>query len=166
MQTRMTPFGSAAPRLRRVVRSAAKETGKQARLQLRMAGSSDQLDRNVLERITAPLEHMLRNAIAHGIETPKVRRKAGKAEEGSITVTVEAEATEFVVRVEDDGAGVNLEAVRKRAIERGLMDETHRAWNRKSHGCCAQWSSVFCRCVGPGPATYPVCLDRPPVAPV
>jgi chemosensory pili system protein ChpA (sensor histidine kinase/response regulator) len=123
MQTRMTPFGSAAPRLRRVVRAAAAETGKQARLQLRMAGSSDQLDRNVLERITAPLEHMLRNAIAHGIETPKVRRKAGKPVEGSITVTVEAEATEFVIRIEDDGAGVNLQAVRKRAIERGLMDK-------------------------------------------
>jgi chemosensory pili system protein ChpA (sensor histidine kinase/response regulator) len=123
MQTRMTPFGSAAPRLRRVVRSAAAETGKEARLQLRMAGSSDQLDRNVLERITAPLEHMLRNAVAHGIETPKVRRKAKKPEEGSITVTVEAEATEFVIRVEDDGAGVDLKAVRKRAIERGLMDK-------------------------------------------
>jgi len=123
MQTRMTPFGSAAPRLRRVVRSAAAETGKEARLQLRMAGSSDQLDRNVLERITAPLEHMLRNAIAHGIEIPKVRRKAKKPEEGSIIVTVEAEATEFVIRVEDDGAGVDLKAVRKRAIERGLMDK-------------------------------------------
>jgi len=123
MQTRMTPFGSAAPRLRRVVRSAATETGKQARLQLRMAGSSDQLDRNVLERITAPLEHMLRNAIAHGIESPKQRRKAKKSEEGSITVTVEAEATEFVIRVEDDGAGVNLDAVRKRAVERGLMNK-------------------------------------------
>jgi chemosensory pili system protein ChpA (sensor histidine kinase/response regulator) len=123
MQTRMTPFGSAAPRLRRVVRSAAAETGKEARLQLRMAGSSDQLDRNVLERITAPLEHMLRNAVAHGIETPKVRRKAKKPEEGSVSVTVEAEATEFVIRVEDDGAGVDLEAVRKRAIERGLMDK-------------------------------------------
>jgi chemosensory pili system protein ChpA (sensor histidine kinase/response regulator) len=122
MQTRMTPFGSAAPRLRRVVRAAATETGKLARLQLRMAGSSDQLDRNVLERITAPLEHMLRNAIAHGIETPKVRRKAKKPEEGSITVTVEAEATEFVIRVEDDGAGVDIDAVRKRAVERGLLN--------------------------------------------
>jgi chemosensory pili system protein ChpA (sensor histidine kinase/response regulator) len=121
MQTRMTPFGSAAPRLRRVVRSAAAETGKKARLQLRMAGSSDQLDRNVLERITAPLEHMLRNAVAHGIEEPKVRRKMKKPEEGSITVTVEAEATEFVIRVEDDGAGIKLDAVRKRAIERGLL---------------------------------------------
>jgi chemosensory pili system protein ChpA (sensor histidine kinase/response regulator) len=123
MQTRMTPFGSAAPRLRRVVRSAATETGKKARLQLRMAGSSDQLDRNVLERITAPLEHMLRNAVAHGIEDPKARRKAKKPEEGSITVTVEAEATEFVIRVQDDGAGVNLDAVRKRAIERGMIEK-------------------------------------------
>jgi chemosensory pili system protein ChpA (sensor histidine kinase/response regulator) len=121
MKTRMTPFGSAAPRLRRVVRTAAAETGKKARLQLRMAGSSDQLDRNVLERITAPLEHMLRNSIAHGIELPKLRRKANKPEEGIITVTVEAEATEFVIRVEDDGAGVDLEAVRRKAIERGLM---------------------------------------------
>jgi chemosensory pili system protein ChpA (sensor histidine kinase/response regulator) len=121
MQTRMTPFGSAAPRLRRIVRSAAAETGKKARLQLRMAGSSDQLDRNVLERITAPLEHMLRNAIAHGIETPKTRRKLKKPEEGSITVTVEAEATEFVIRIQDDGAGVDLEAVRKKAIERGMI---------------------------------------------
>ncbi len=123
MKTRMTPFGSAAPRLRRVVRSAAAETGKKARLRLRMAGSSDQLDRNVLERITAPLEHMLRNAVAHGIETPKVRRKHKKPEEGQITVTVEAEATEFVVRVQDDGEGINLDAVRKRAIQRGMIDK-------------------------------------------
>ena len=121
MQTRMTPFGSAAPRLRRVVRSAAAETGKKARLQLRMAGSSDQLDRNVLERITAPLEHMLRNAIAHGIEIPRLRRKLKKPEEGEITVTVEAEATEFVIRVQDDGGGIDLAAVRKRAIERDLI---------------------------------------------
>ena len=79
MKTRMTPFGSAAPRLRRVVRSAAAETGKKARLQLRMAGASDQLDRNVLERITAPLEHMLRNAVAHGIEKPRSEeRRVGK----------------------------------------------------------------------------------------
>ena len=131
MQTRMTPFGSAAPRLRRVVRTAAAETGKMARLQLRMAGSSDQLDRNVLERITAPLEHMLRNAVAHGIETPKVRRKLKKPEEGQITVTVEAEATEFVIRVYDDGAGIDLEAVRKRAIERGMLGENEKADDRR-----------------------------------
>jgi chemosensory pili system protein ChpA (sensor histidine kinase/response regulator) len=123
MQTRMTPFGSAAPRLRRVVRAAANETGKRARLQLRMAGSTDQLDRNVLERITAPLEHMLRNSVVHGIEMPKVRRKLKKPEEGQITVSVTAEATEFVVRVEDDGSGVDLQAVRERAIERRMIAE-------------------------------------------
>jgi chemosensory pili system protein ChpA (sensor histidine kinase/response regulator) len=121
MQTRMTPFGSAAPRLRRVVRAAAAETGKKARLQLRMAGSSDQLDRNVLERITVPLEHMLRNAVAHGVESPRRRRKLGKSEEGEICVTVEAEATEFVIRVQDDGAGIDVDAVQRRAVERGLI---------------------------------------------
>ena len=126
MQTRMTPFGTAAPRLRRVVRAAAAETGKKARLQLKMAGSSDQLDRNVLERITAPLEHMLRNAVVHGIELPKERRRREKPEEGEITVTVEAEATEFVVCVEDDGNGVDLEAVRRRAIERGMINKSEK----------------------------------------
>jgi chemosensory pili system protein ChpA (sensor histidine kinase/response regulator) len=131
MKTRMTPFGSAAPRLRRVVRSAAAETGKKARLQLRMAGSSDQLDRNVLERITAPLEHLLRNAVAHGIEMPRARRKQKKPEEGQVTVTVEAEATEFVVRVQDDGAGINLETVRKRAIQRGWIGKDEQVDQRR-----------------------------------
>jgi chemosensory pili system protein ChpA (sensor histidine kinase/response regulator) len=131
MQTRMTPFGSAAPRLRRVVRAAAAETGKKVRLQLKMAGSSDQLDRNVLERITAPLEHMLRNAVVHGIEAPKVRRKNDKPEEGEITVTVEAEATEFVVRVADDGNGVNLDAVRNRAIERGMINHAEHITDKR-----------------------------------
>jgi len=121
MQTRMTPFGSAAPRMRRVVRAAAAETGKQVRLQLLVGGASDRLDRNVLERITAPMEHMLRNAVVHGIEAPEARRKSGKPEEGVITVTVSAEATEFVIRVQDDGAGLKLDAIRKRAVDRGLL---------------------------------------------
>jgi chemosensory pili system protein ChpA (sensor histidine kinase/response regulator) len=124
MQTLMVPFGSIAPRLRRVVRKAALETGKQARLKLLMAGSSDQLDRNVLEHIIAPLEHMLRNAIAHGIEKPEERQEHGKDPEGEINIRVEAEATEFVIRVEDDGAGINRAAIRQRAIERGLIDES------------------------------------------
>jgi chemosensory pili system protein ChpA (sensor histidine kinase/response regulator) len=123
MQTRMVPFGSIAPRLRRLARKAASETGKKARLQLLMAGSSDQLDRNVLEHITAPLEHMIRNAIAHGIEEPAVRKSLKKDPEGEIRVTVESEATEFVIQVEDDGAGINRDAIRQRAIERGLIDE-------------------------------------------
>ncbi len=121
MKTRMVHFGTIAPRLRRIVRTAANETKKNARLQLRMTGGGDQLDRNVLERITAPLEHLLRNAVAHGIETPKMRSKLKKPKEGEISITVAAEATEFVVRVEDDGAGLNLKAIQNRAIELELI---------------------------------------------
>jgi chemosensory pili system protein ChpA (sensor histidine kinase/response regulator) len=83
MRTRMVPFEGLVPRLRRVIRQAAGETGKQA--QLKLDGAQGELDRNVLERMTAPLEHMLRNAIAHGLETPEARRKAGKGDEGTIT---------------------------------------------------------------------------------
>ncbi len=126
MQTRMVHFGTIAPRLRRIIRTATVETNKQARLQLRMTGGGDQLDRNVLERITTPLEHLLRNSIAHGIETPDLRHTLNKPEEGQLTITVAAEATEFVVRVEDDGAGIDLKAVRKRAIELGLLEKTSR----------------------------------------
>jgi chemosensory pili system protein ChpA (sensor histidine kinase/response regulator) len=123
MQTRMVHFGTIAPRLRRIIRKAANETGKKARLHLRMTGSGDQLDRNVLERITAPLEHLLRNAIVHGIEKPKTRRKLKKPVEGQLSITVAAEATEFVVRVEDDGAGMDLKAIHKRAISMGLVEK-------------------------------------------
>ena len=121
MKTRMVHFGTIAPRLRRIVRTAATETKKNARLQLRMTGGGDQLDRNVLERITTPLEHLLRNAVAHGIEPPKLRRKLRKRKEGEISITVASEATEFIIRVEDDGSGLDLKAIQKRAIELGLI---------------------------------------------
>ena len=121
MKTRMVHFGTIAPRLRRIVRTAANETKKKARLHLRMKGGGDQLDRNVLERITAPLEHLLRNAVAHGIELPKRRRKLKKPKEGQISITVAAEATEFIVQVEDDGSGLDLKAIEKRAVELGLI---------------------------------------------
>ncbi|HEY1070749.1 MAG TPA: Hpt domain-containing protein [Thermomonas sp.] len=119
MRTRMLPFDSLVPRLRRVIRQAAGETGKQA--QLRLDGAQGELDRNVLERMTAPLEHMLRNAIAHGLETPEARRAAGKPEEGSIRVVVRREGSEVVLQIADDGAGLNRAAIRARGIERGLI---------------------------------------------
>jgi chemosensory pili system protein ChpA (sensor histidine kinase/response regulator) len=123
MQTRMVHFGTIAPRLRRIIRTAASETRKKARLRLQMTDGGDRLDRNVLERITAPLEHLLRNSIAHGIEKPAIRRKLKKPAEGQLSITVAAGATEFVIRVEDDGAGINLKAVHKKAIEMGLFDK-------------------------------------------
>jgi chemosensory pili system protein ChpA (sensor histidine kinase/response regulator) len=133
MQTRMVHFGTIAPRLRRIIRTATVETNKQARLHLRMTDGGDQLDRNVLERITTPLEHLLRNSIAHGIEKPDLRRKLKKPEEGQLTITVAAEATEFVVRVEDDGAGIDLKAIHKRAIEKGLLEKKSRPTPQQLH---------------------------------
>src|SRR3546814_2586810 len=77
MRTRMVPFDTLLPRLRRVVRQASSELGKQ--VQLKLDGAQGELDRNVLERMTAPLEHMLRNSVAHGLEAPAKRKQIGRA---------------------------------------------------------------------------------------
>jgi chemosensory pili system protein ChpA (sensor histidine kinase/response regulator) len=119
MRTRMVPFDGLVPRLRRVLRQAATDTGKQ--VQLKLDGAQGELDRNVLERMTAPLEHMLRNAVAHGLETPEQRRKAGKSEEGVVRIVVRREGSEVVLEVGDDGAGLNRRAIHNRAVERGLI---------------------------------------------
>ncbi|MCI4567810.1 Hpt domain-containing protein [Lysobacter sp. CFH 32150] len=119
MRTRMVPFDSLVPRLRRVVRQAATDTGKQVQLQL--DGAQGELDRNVLERMTAPLEHMLRNAVAHGLESPQDRKKAKKPDEGTVRIAIRREGSEVVLEVSDDGAGLNRAAIRKRAEERGLV---------------------------------------------
>jgi chemosensory pili system protein ChpA (sensor histidine kinase/response regulator) len=119
LRTRMLPFDTMVPNLRRTLRQAAQEQHKNA--QLYVDGAHGEMDRNLLDRIKAPFEHMLRNAIAHGIETPAERRKAGKPAEGSVHIRVAREATEVVVRVSDDGRGLNRAAIRKRGIERGLL---------------------------------------------
>ncbi|MCP1675127.1 chemosensory pili system protein ChpA (sensor histidine kinase/response regulator) [Natronocella acetinitrilica] len=121
MRTRMVPFANLAPRLRRIVRQTAQELGRD--VQLRVQGGQGEMDRNVLERVTAPLEHMLRNAVAHGIETPDARQAAGKPGSGQITVALDREGSDVVLRVSDDGSGMNLEAIRRKAISRGLMRE-------------------------------------------
>jgi chemosensory pili system protein ChpA (sensor histidine kinase/response regulator) len=119
MRARMVPFEGIVPRLRRVLRQAAADTGKQVKLQL--SGTHGEMDRNVLERMTAPLEHLLRNSVAHGLESPKARRKANKPEEGTVQVILRREGSEMVLRVTDDGAGLNREAIRRRAEQRGLL---------------------------------------------
>jgi chemosensory pili system protein ChpA (sensor histidine kinase/response regulator) len=119
LRTRMLPFDTMVPNLRRTLRQAAQEEGKGA--QLYVEGAHGEMDRNLLDRIKAPFEHMLRNAVAHGIESPSERRKAGKPEEGAVRIRVAREATEVVVRVTDDGRGLDRDAIRKRGIERGLI---------------------------------------------
>lgn len=119
MRTRMVPFDSVVPRLRRLMRQTAGELGKRA--QLRVEGAQGEMDRNVLDRMTAPLEHMLRNSLAHGIETPAERVGSGKNEEGTVNIAISREATEVLIRVTDDGRGMDRDAIRRKALERGLM---------------------------------------------
>lgn len=119
MRARMVPFDGLVPRLRRVVRQSGMDTGKQVHLTLE--GTHGELDRNVLDRMVAPLEHMLRNSVAHGLEAPEQRRTAGKPEEGEIAIRLHREGSEIVLEVADDGAGLDREAIRRRAIDRGLL---------------------------------------------
>lgn len=120
MRSRMVPFSRMVPRLRRIVRQVAGELDK--RIEFLVDNAEGELDRTVLEKIVAPLEHMLRNAVDHGIEPVEQRRAAGKPETGTIMLGLAREGGEVVLRLSDDGGGVDLEAVREKAIERGLMN--------------------------------------------
>ena len=120
MQTRMTPFDSLVPRLRRMVRQISTELGKTIELSISADG---EMDRSVLERMVAPLEHMLRNAMDHGIESPADRKAAKKPETGKILISLFREGSEVFIKIKDDGRGLNLKAIRQKALERGLITE-------------------------------------------
>jgi chemosensory pili system protein ChpA (sensor histidine kinase/response regulator) len=119
MRTRMVPFQRHAQRLTRLVRQAAQEAGKN--VELTVEGGGGEIDRQVLERMLPPFEHMLRNAVVHGIERPEDRRAAGKPETGNITVALQREGAEVVIVVEDDGAGLDIAAIRAKARHMGLL---------------------------------------------
>ena len=119
MRTRMIPFQRHVPRLTRTVRQVALETGR--KVELRVTGATGELDRQVLERMMPPFEHMLRNAVVHGIESPARRLEVGKPEQGRIEVALRREGSEVVIVVQDDGAGLNLRAIRDKAVALGLI---------------------------------------------
>jgi chemosensory pili system protein ChpA (sensor histidine kinase/response regulator) len=119
MKTRMIPFASVVPRLRRIVRQISAELDKKANFEVYNA--EGEMDRNVLERMIAPLEHMLRNALGHGIEAPAERLTAGKAETGEISLSLQREGGDVVLRMRDDGAGISTEQVRNKAVSQGLI---------------------------------------------
>ncbi len=119
MRTRMVPFERMLPRLKRIVRQVAEELNKDVAF---VVGNAEgEMDRNVLERMAAPLEHMLRNAVDHGLESAEVRLAAGKPAQGQISLDLSREGGDIVFDIRDDGAGVPLEAVRNKAIKRGLL---------------------------------------------
>jgi len=119
MRTRMVPFQRHVQRLTRIVRQTAADSDKKA--ELVVTGAAGELDRQVLERMLPPLEHLLRNAIVHGIEIPVDRRVSGKPETGRISIALHREGAEVLIDVEDDGSGINLRAVREKAIGLGMI---------------------------------------------
>ncbi len=121
MRVRMVPFASLSERLFRVARQTAKETDKRVNLDIR--GGAVEIDRGVLEQMAAPFEHLLRNAIVHGIEPRAARKDAGKAETGELLVQVSQHGNEVMIVFGDDGAGLDLERIRAKALANGLLAE-------------------------------------------
>jgi len=121
MKTRMVPFARIVPRLRRIVRQVGIELGK--KVELRMDNIQGEMDRSVLDRMVAPLEHMIRNSVDHGIESEAERLEAGKPASGSIVITTYRQGGDIVIHLADDGRGLNVEKIRRRALEKDLIAE-------------------------------------------
>jgi len=119
LRTRMVEFEGISERLYRVVRQASKDTGKQVRLDLQ--GGTIEMDRGMLDRMTPAFEHLLRNCVAHGIEDVQTRTEAGKDPSGLITVSVQQSGNDVSVEFRDDGAGLNLNRIREKALASGLL---------------------------------------------
>ena len=119
LKTRMVEFEGISDRLYRVVRQASKDTGKQVKLDL--LGGTIEMDRGMLDRMTPAFEHLLRNCVAHGIESPAVRSASGKDAAGLITVELRQEGNDVSVQFSDDGAGLDLARIREKAISSGLV---------------------------------------------
>ncbi|HWA37799.1 MAG TPA: response regulator, partial [Burkholderiales bacterium] len=117
MRMRAVPFSNLNERLYRIVRQTAREVEKKAELEIE--GAQVELDRGVLEKIGAPLEHMLRNSLAHGLETPEVRTAAGKPEAGRIHISLRQESNEIALILSDDGAGIDVDKVYEKALAAG-----------------------------------------------
>ena len=122
MTIRMVPVGSLFGRCRRLVPDLSGQLGKP--LDLVTTGGDTELDKTVIEALGDPLVHMLRNSVDHGIELPEVRRAAGKPDHGQITIAARQAGTEVEIPTADDGKGLDLEKIRERAIERGLIQPT------------------------------------------
>jgi two-component system chemotaxis sensor kinase CheA len=123
MSVRMTPVASVFDRLPRAARDLARRTGKQVEVEIR--GADIELDRSMLEAIADPLLHLLRNAVDHGLELPEARERAGKPPTGRIAVQARRDRDRVVIEISDDGRGMNADKLRRAAVARGALDETH-----------------------------------------
>jgi len=119
MNTRLLPFDGLVPRLERIVRQTNAELGKKS--ELVVLGAHHEIDRTVLDRIVAPIEHLLRNAVDHGIEPAKKRTKLGKDETGKLILSISREGSEIIITLQDDGQGINVEKIKQKALDLKLI---------------------------------------------
>lgn len=120
MRLRMQPVRKVFSRFPRVVRDLARKLDRKVKLQL--VGEETEVDKNLVEELADPLIHLIRNAVDHGVETPDIRLAAGKPAEGTIVLAAQQEGDHILLTIQDDGAGMNPEVLRRLAVERGMMD--------------------------------------------
>jgi two-component system chemotaxis sensor kinase CheA len=120
MSVRMVPIGSMFSKFKRLVRDLSAETGKE--IEMTTDGAETELDKTVIERLNDPLVHLIRNSIDHGIEPPEVREANTKTRQGSVHLSARHSGANVLIEIKDDGAGLNAEAIRAKAVERGLID--------------------------------------------
>lgn len=132
MKTRMQPIKKVFGRFPRVVRDLARSLNKQ--VQLELYGEETDLDKNLVEALADPLVHLVRNSVDHGVEDPETRRKNGKEPTGTVKLSAEQEGDHILLAIEDDGAGIDPETLRRKVVEKGLLDADAAA-RLDDHGC-------------------------------
>jgi chemosensory pili system protein ChpA (sensor histidine kinase/response regulator) len=120
MEIRLTPMAAISNRLHRTVRETAKQLGKKARLVI--SGENVELDKKVWDDLSDPLMHLMRNAVDHGLETSEERQRLGKPDVGEIKMSASYEGNHVVIRISDDGAGLDFAAIRAKALQKGMLD--------------------------------------------
>lgn len=123
MDVRMVPVGQLFDKMTRIVRRVSNEQGKKVDLEIR--GADTELDKLIIEDVSDPLMHIIRNAIDHGLETPEERRQVGKPEKGQVQLWASQKGNHVVIEVHDDGRGIDAEGVHRKAVEKGLISEGH-----------------------------------------
>lgn len=154
ISSQMVPFASVVPRLERLVRQISGKLKKQVRFEV--TNQQGSLDKNILQAIISPLEHIVRNAIDHGIEAPEVRNSSGKQAQATLNITAARQGASFVIKISDDGQGIDVDKVMQQAHKKGLLaidavlsdEEAYRLLFQSGFSTSAALSSISGRGVG------------------